>query len=627
MIVGCIYKHPNISISEFNSDFLVPFLNKISLEKKEVILLGDYNINLLNCDSDKNTSEFLELMLSYSFLPKIIKPTRITPRTKTLIDNIFFNGLQSNIIAGNIITDISDQLTQFISIRHEGIPDIENCNTNICRRNYNKLNHDKFKEDFNKINWTNLFSVDNIDTAYDSFLDQVEKLIDKHIPIEKISKRKLKQQSKKPWVSNDLLKRIEHKNKLYQRAKVEQDENLKASLEKEVTILQKILKKDIRFEKDKYYQIFFKENKNNLIKVWKNIKNIINLKPKSKSNISCLYIDGKRTYTNHLEIANKFNDHFTTIAAKIEKNIVKTGKKFHDYLINPNKTFSLYPSTSTEVEDYIKNLNIRKAVGPFSLPNRILKEFSKLFSNPISKIFNMSLEFGVFPQKMKITKIVPFFKKEDNLDCNNYRPISLLPNISKIFEKLIHNRLSKFLEENKCLFSKQFGFRNKHSTTHALINLTETIRKALDDDECACGVFLDFQKAFDSVNHKILLKKLEHYGVRGHARKWFTSYLAGRKQYTTVSNIDSQLKDISYGVPQGSVLGTLLLLIYINDLNRAITYSYIRHFADDTNILYRDKSLRKINQRINFDLKNIVKWLRGNRIALNTNKTEIVLFR
>ena len=168
--------------------------------------------------------------------------------------------------------------------------------------NYNKLNHDKFKEDFNKINWTNLFSVDNIDTAYDSFLDQVEKLIDKHIPIEKISKRKLKQQSKKPWVNNDLLKRVEHKNKLYKRAKVEQDVNLKASLEKEVTILQKILKKDIRFEKDKYYQRFFKENKNNLIKFWENIKNLINFKPKSKSNINCLYIDGKRTSTNPLEL-------------------------------------------------------------------------------------------------------------------------------------------------------------------------------------------------------------------------------------------------------------------------------------------------------------------------------------
>ena len=266
-------------------------------------------------------------------------------------------------------------------------------------------------------------------------------------------------------------------------------------------------------------------------------------------------------------------------------------------------------------------------MGHLAFLNRILKEFAKLFSVPISQVFNKSLELGVFPQKMKIAKIIPFFKKEDKLDCNNYRPISLLPNISKIFEKLMHNRLSKFLEESKCLFSKQFGFRSKHSTTHALIDLTENIRKALDDKEFACGVFLDFQKAFDTVNHEILLKKLEHYGVRGHALKWFTSYLKGRKQYTTIANIDSQIKEITHGVPQGSVLGPLLFLIYINDLNNAITFSYIRHFADDTNILYKNKSLRKINQRINYDLKNIVNWLRANRIALNTSKTEIVIFR
>ena len=148
-------------------------------------------------------------------------------------------------------------------------------------------------------------------------------------------------------------------------------------------------------------------------------------------------------------------------------------------------------------------------------------------------------------KKMKFAIVVSIHKKDDTLDCNNYRPISLLPNISKVFEKLIKNRLSKFLEKNKCLFSRQFGFRNKHSTTHALIDLNETIRKAIDDNEFACGVFLDFKKAFDTVNHGILLKKLEHYGVRGHALKWFTSYLTGGKQYTKVNNIDSQITDIS----------------------------------------------------------------------------------
>ena len=152
-------------------------------------------------------------------------------------------------------------------------------------------------------------------------------------------------------------------------------------------------------------------------------------------------------------------------------------------------------------------------MGPFSIPNCVLKEFNKVFSIPISHIFNLSIEHGVFLQKMKTAIAVPIHKNDDTQDCNNYRPISLLPNICKLFEKLIKNRLSKFLEKNKCLFSRQFGFRNKHSTTHVLIDLTETSRKAIDDNEFACGVFLDFKKVFDAVNHGILLKKLEHYGV------------------------------------------------------------------------------------------------------------------
>ena len=305
--------------------------------------------------------------------------------------------------------------------------------------------------------------------------------------------------------------------------------------------------------------------------------------------------------------------------------MAKLRRNLNYYLLNNNeKALSLYPTTPAEVVDYIKNLDIKKSVGLFRIQNRFLKELNKLFSIPISKIFNLFIEHGIFSQKMKIAIVIPVLKKDDTEDCNNYSPISLLPNISKLFEKLIKNRFSKFLEEN-CLFSRQFGFRNKHSRNHALIDLTETIRKAIDDNEFACRVFLDFKKVSDTVNHGILSKKLEPYWVRGPALKWFTSYLTGRKQYTNVNNIDSQITDISYGVPQGSFLGPFLFLIYINELNRAVTFSYIRNFADDANIIYRHKSLRKINQWIY--LWNVAEWLRANRIALNTDKSKIVLFR
>ena len=482
------------------------------------------------------------MMLSFSFLPRIVKPTRITPRSQTLIDNIFFNEIQSNITAGSITMDISDHLTQFLAIPDDWHSEITS--EDIYRRNYKNLNSDKFKEEFGRINWTNLFLDKNVDDAYDSFLEETEKLINKHFSLEKVSKMKLKQQIRKPWISDDLMRQIKYKNKLHKKSKTEQNLILRNELTNEHKILQRTLRKEIQLEKDRYYQNFFKENKNSLIKVWQNIKNLINFKPKAKNiNVKSLDIGDGKVSSNPQEISNYFNKHFTTVGGTTEKRIPNSNRNFNFYLKNPNgKTFTLYPTTPSEVEDYLKDINIRKSVGPFRIPNRILKEFNKHFSIPLSEIFNVSLESSVFPQKMKIARIIPILKKDDSQDCNNYMSISLLPNISKLFEKLIKNRLSKFLGDNKCLFSRQFGFRNKHSTNHALIDLTETIRKALDDNEFSCGLFLDFKKAFDAVNHKILLKKLEHYGVRGHAIKWFKSYLSERKQYTAVNNVDSHME-------------------------------------------------------------------------------------
>ena len=245
----------------------------------------------------------------------------------------------------------------------------------------------------------------------------------------------------------------------------------------------------------------------------------------------------------------------------------------------------------------------------------------------MSKIFNLSRRTGIHPEILKISKTIPIFKKGSRLLVSNYRPISLLSNLNKILEKIVHSRIYSFLEDNQCLYSLQFGFRKKHSTNHALIEITESIRQALGNKKIACGVFDDLQKAFDTVNHDILVSKLEHYGIRGTANSWFSSYLKNRSQFVSILGFESSIKNIPHGVPQGSVLGPLLFLIYINDLHTAIRSSKVFHFADDTNLLNISNSAKLLQKSMNADLKILYNWLLANKISLNCDKTEIIFFR
>ena len=237
----------------------------------------------------------------------------------------------------------------------------------------------------------------------------------------------------------------------------------------------------------------------------------------------------------------------------------------------------------------------------------------------------MPFATGIYPDKLKTAKFIPVFKnKGDNLELSKYRPISLLSNLNKIFEKLVYSRLYSFLNLHNCIYELQFGFRAKHSCNHAF-SLTEQIREALDDNKFVCGIFVNFQKAFDTVDHKILLKKLDYYGIKGIANKWFESYLQNRQQFVCINGFKNTI--MKYGVPQGSVLGPLLFLIYINDLHKALSYSKTRHFADDTSLIIVGDTLKKIQNQINIDLKLLCKWLKANKISLNASKTELLIFR
>ena len=305
---------------------------------------------------------------------------------------------------------------------------------------------------------------------------------------------------------------------------------------------------------------------------------------------------------------------------------IQSHKHFSDFLKNrSNISFFVSPTDKEEIENVISSLDSNKSVGPNSIPTKVLKLLKNYISSQLSEIVNISFPSGIFPSILKTAKVIPVHKKDSKLDFSNYRPISLLSNIEKILERLMYNRICKFFSDNNLIYSLQFGFRQKYSTVHTLISLTENIRKNLDEGNIGCGIFVDF--TFDTVEHDILLSKLEHYGIRGLANEWFKSYLSNRNQYVSINGYDSNLADVKFGVPQGSVLGPLLFLIYINDLNQALKFCKVHHFADDTNLLHFSKSIYRLNKYVNLDLKNLTYWLNANRISLNLNKTELVIFK
>jgi len=385
-----------------------------------------------------------------------------------------------------------------------------------------------------------------------------------------------------------------------------------------------------------YYNNYFEKNSKNIKKLWTGVNQIINKQNNPNNNPVCIEVDidgNVQTITDPKDIANKFNNHYTTVAENILKERKYAGNKaFYDYLKYPNpQTFMIKPVTPTEIEEIISKLDTSKSVGPNSIPNQLIQSISKSISIPLSNMFNSSFQNGICPDFLKISSVIPIYKKDSKLKVSNYRPISLLSNINKILEKLMFNQLYSFLEEKNCIYKYQFGFRQKHSTNHALLSMTQQIRDIIDKGNLAIGVFVDFQKAFDTVNHNILLRKLEHYGIRGLANKWFSSYLTNRKQNVKIGNFTSQTKDIKHGVPQGSVLGPLLFLVYINDLHTCIQHSTTRHFADDTNLLFStDKSKprnKNIVRNLNKDLNYLNHWLLANKISLNATKTELIFFR
>ena len=576
--------------------------------------MGDYNINLFNVDKHKLTSDFLDLMYSYSYMPLITKPTRVSSKTATLIDNIYCNSFEKSVSQGILFSDISDHFPIFC---------IQNChinekNTYVTRRQITDTNILAFCTSLRTIDWNSVLQNENCQEAYTDFHNKFVTLYGKHFPLKSF---KINYRSRKTWLTKGLKKSIKHKNKLYVPFLKMSTLSNKNAYKEYKRFLQKILRQAER----NYYQSLLYENRNHLRKSWNIIKQIIN-RNKRQSVSDSFLLDGKIVSDKNV-ISGSFNKFFVNVGANLAKNIPSTNLDPTSYISGENaSSMFLLPTDSHEVQKIVSGLK-QASPGWDDISSRVIKESCDSYLTPLTHIFNLSLSQGIVPEELKVAKVIPLYKADDETVISNYRPVSVLPVFSKILERLVQIRLNAFIEKFNILYQYQFGFRKGHSTNTALIVLTEKITQAIEKGEMVLGVFLDFSKAFDTVNHTILLEKLTKYGIRGTARKWLANYLENRKQYVSWQGHNSSQCKITCGVPQGSILGPILFLLYINDLPNVSQLLLPLLFADDTNVFLSGKDVKDLIDTMNDELDKVVIWLQVNKLSLNIKKTHYIIFR
>ena len=374
--------------------------------------------------------------------------------------------------------------------------------------------------------------------------------------------------------------------------------------------------------KNKFYEDSFRNNSSNPKKSWDIIKKLTgqNL---SRKNIEEILIRGENV-KDHETMANSFIEFFTSVAQSLDTDLGPSSSNPLKFIKRNNRSFFLFPLTECECLKLIKKLkNTKTPIDQISV--KIFKLISNLVVYPLCKVINLSFTAGIFPQILKLARITPVFKKGSKNEISNYRPISSLHFISKIYERAMANRVTSFFQKYSLFSSSQFGFLKNKSTTDALIHLTDHIYQALNVKNHHISILLDLKKAFDTVNISILAKKLDMYGVRGLPLEWIRSFLTDRESYAFVNSAASEIKTNSLGLPQGSIISPLLFLIYINDLPCVTNKLHCTLFADDTTFSFAHHDSNALTSTLNSELSNVTDWLHSNRLTLNIPKTELLL--